>query len=188
MTAKEYQLKLLMFLGKRLPELEIRNEWNAFAGFSKQYLPRVDIAVGPFNIGEGPNLLGTYDHLVNKQPIKKFINSAIEVHRENQIAFDRNSSAVIHNYEAITNSNRNARCLLAIEIENTNSKKHMMGSIINAASLGRIGIGVAYCESALKTFLRILAYLRFLKSVGKNTYDTTNFLVLTNDQVNELTK
>lgn len=57
-----------------------------------------------------------------------------------------------------------------------------MGSIVNAASLGRIGIGIAYNDSVLRTFIRILAYLSLLKRVGKNTYDTTNFLIVTKEQ------
>ncbi len=69
--------------------------------------------------------------------------------------------------------NRNSRCLIAIEIENTNSKKHMMGSIVNAASLGRIGIGVAYCDSAMRTFLGIVNYLNFLKRVEKNSFEAS---------------
>ena len=61
-----------------------------------------------------------------------------------------------------------------------------MGSLINAASLGRIGIGIAYNESVKRTFLRILNYLAFLKRVEKNTYDTTNFLIITKEQLSEL--
>ena len=48
-----------------------------------------------------------------------------------------------------------------------------MGSLINAASLGRAGIGIAYNDSVKRTFVRIMNYLRFLKRVEKNTYDYT---------------
>jgi hypothetical protein len=63
-----------------------------------------------------------------------------------------------------------------------------MGSMVNAASLGRIGIGVAYKDSVKRTFLRLLNYMAFLKRVGKNSYDTTNFLILTKEQLVELTE
>jgi hypothetical protein len=63
-----------------------------------------------------------------------------------------------------------------------------MGSMVNAASLGRIGIGVAFNESVKRTFLRILNYLAFLKRVDKNTYDTTNYLILTKEQLITLTE
>ena len=89
-------------------------------------------------------------------------------------------------FDQINRINFNARCFLAIEIESQNSKKHMMGSIINASSLGRIGIGIAYNDSAFRTFKRILNYLAFLKRVEKNTYNTANFLLLSKDQFFEL--
>ena len=91
----------------------------------------------------------------------------------------------IPEFDFVTRKNQNARCFLAIEIENSSSKKHIMGSMINAASLGRLGIGIAYNDSVKKTFLRILNYLAFLKRVEKNTYDTTNFLILTKEQFQE---
>jgi len=92
----------------------------------------------------------------------------------------------IPEFDYLTRKNQNARCFLAIEIENTSTKKHIMGSMINAASLGRIGIGIAYNDSVKRTFLRILNYLAFLKRVEKNTYDTTNFLILTKEQFLEI--
>ena len=61
-----------------------------------------------------------------------------------------------------------------------------MGIVINAASLGRIGIGIAYSDKTFRTFIRILNYLGFLKRVEKNTYDTTNFLIITKDQMTTL--
>ena len=72
---------------------------------------------------------------------------------------------------------------MAFEIENTSTKKHIMGSMINAASLGRIGIGIAFNDSVMRTFVRILNYLGFLKRVEKNTYDASNFLIITKEQL-----
>lgn len=89
-------------------------------------------------------------------------------------------------YEEVINRNQNSRCLIAIEIENKNSRKHIMGSVVNAASLGRIGIGVGYDKAVVRTFLRIINYLSFLKDVGKNTYEIGNFLVLIKEQMIEL--
>jgi hypothetical protein len=185
MTAKEYQASLLPLCRRRFPEQEIVNEWSAFTGLMHQYSPRVDIAVGPFNLGGGPNRMAEYDHLINTASIRTFINQAIEIHRQN---IDKNLyTEIVHpRYNQLVSQNRNARCLIAMEIENTNSKKHMMGSIINAASLGRIGIGIAYCDSALRTFLRIVNYLAFLRRVGKNTYNTNNFLIVSVEQFNQL--
>lgn len=185
MTACEYQVSLLPRCRRKFRRLEVTSEWPAFSGIMHQYSPRVDIAIGPYNIGPGPNLMTAYDRLLRTLQIRNFVTAAFEIHQEN---------LNVHTYGEIQHPtidqllrlNRNSRCLFAIEIENTNSKKHMMGSIINAASLGRIGIGVAYCDAALRTFLRILNYLAFLKSVGKNTYNTNNFLVLSSTQFSRL--
>jgi len=61
-----------------------------------------------------------------------------------------------------------------------------MGSIINACSLGRVGIGIAFTESTLWTFMRILNYLSFLRIVDKNSYNTNNFFLLARDQLNDV--
>jgi hypothetical protein len=186
MTAKDYQNALFQDISEKFPELEIKKEWNAFAGTRKQYLPRVDIAFGPFNIEPGPNLIDIYNRLVEKNRLRGFLQNAFYLHKQNLLSFDPAANGVFQEFDVLVNSNQNARCLIAIEIENTNSKKHMMGSIVNASSLGRVGLGVSFCDSATNTFMRILAYLKFLSSVGKNSYNTNNFLVLTAHQIDEL--
>ncbi|MEY4964022.1 MAG: hypothetical protein RLZZ323_1341 [Bacteroidota bacterium] len=35
----------------------------------------------------------------------------------------------------------------------------------------------------MRTFIRIMNYLCFLRRVEKNTYDTTNFLIISKDQM-----
>src|SRR5690606_11867689 len=83
-------------------------------------------------------------------------------------------------------ANTNSRCLFAVEIENTSTKKHIMGSIVNAASLGRIGIGIGFCEEAYRAFIRIVNYLTWLKEVGKSSYPVGNFFVLRKTQFAEI--
>lgn len=80
-------------------------------------------------------------------------------------------------------SNRNARCFIAIEIENENSRKHLMGSIVNAGALGRIGLLVAWSDEALTVATRMREYFDFLQSVGKRTFNMDNVLVLTSGQL-----
>ena len=185
MTAKEFQNGLIDPIENKFQRQEVRNEWTAFTGQIYQYSPRVDIAVGPFSIAPGPNRINDYNRLLRTRGNNRFLRSAFAMHIENldQTLYEE----IIHpDYAEAVNRNQNARCFIAFEIENKNSKKHIMGSIVNAASLGRVGIGIAFTESTLRTFCRILNYLSFLRRVGKNTYDTTNFFVLTIDQINEL--
>ncbi len=187
MSASDYQKELYQRLAGKFQNVE--NEWRAFKqGEKNKYGPRVDIAIGPFNIeGIPKNLTSHYNEIVKQEPFESFLQKAHSFHIQN---LDANIyDEVIHPgfFEAVER-NQNARCLIAIEIENLNSRKHILGSIVNAASLGRIGIGIAFTEKTLKTFLRIINYLSFLKNVEKNGYDTVNFLVLTIDQMEELLK
>lgn len=186
MSCKDFQNRIYNQLLITLSEnCEVKNEWVAFHGYRNHYSPRVDIAVGPFSVIAGDNQVGQYDSLILNDTINTFIRRAFDFHIQN-IGDEYLNEIEIPDYHQLTNLNYNARCFLAIEIENNNSKKHILGSIVNAASLGRVGIGVAYNDRTLRTFIRLLNYLGFLKRVGKNTYNTTNFLILTKDQMESI--
>lgn len=165
-------------------------EWKAFQDSNAyRYSPEVDIAIGPFNDDDALyNLTSVYNEVVQDDfNLKSFFEDAYRIHKTNMNAELYTDYKEFSFSEAI-NQNRNARCLIAIEIENTSTKKHIMGSIVNAASLGRIGIGIGYSNAAFKAFLRIVNYLSFLKNVEKNTYSTANFFVLSKEQFDTLTK
>lgn len=171
---------------QKLTGLEVRNEWIAFEGYRNHYSPRVDIAIGPFSIQPGNNQMQEYNKLIRAKNVRQFLRSLFDLHVENLGEEPILNEVRIADFDGLVTKNQNARCFLAIEIENENSKKHIMGSLINAASLGRVGIGIAYSDKTFRTFIRILNYLAFLKRVGKNTYDTTNFLIVTKDQMTDL--
>lgn len=185
MTTKEYQNIIHPLIQTKLEGLEVKNEWTAFTGYHNHYSPRVDIAVGPFSIVAGQNQTHVYNQLVATENIQLFIRQLYDIHIQN-IGLEVKNEITIPSFEDLIYKNQNARCFLAIEIENENSKKHIMGSLINAASLGRIGIGVAYSEKTMRTFIRIMNYLGFLRRVEKNTYDTTNILIISKDQMQNI--
>ncbi|MBL7681714.1 MAG: hypothetical protein JNK00_00005 [Flavipsychrobacter sp.] len=187
MTPKELQSYLATRFDALLPdEHEVEKEWVSFRGGNMlQYSPRVDVAVGPFSIEHGQNRINEYNQAVENEPLNGLLRRLFELHRENVIAGGYHEIEV-PDFGVLIKKNQNARCLLALEIESQNSRKHIMGSIVNAASLGRIGMGIGYTDKAVRTFLRISSYLSFLKRVEKNTYDTTNFLVLSVAQIRSL--
>ena len=185
MTAGQFQDTITPLIKDRLNPLEVMSEWRAFADMPYQYSPRVDIAVGPFSVVAGRDRTYEYNQLLRNENVNNFLRLVYAYHIEN-IEYEYLNEITIPDYSFLIHKNQNARCLLAIEIENTSSKKHIMGSMINAASLGRIGIGIAYNESVKRTFVRIMNYLGFLKRVGKNTYDTTNFLIITKEQIDAI--
>lgn len=183
MTATEYQIFLAPLMTAKFIDLEVVSEWRAFRGMNYQYSPRVDIAVGPFSVAPGPNRTAEYNQIIQRPVVNRFLKSLYDTHVEN-IGEEWLNEIKIPEFDYLIRKNQNARCLMSIEIENSSTKKHIMGSMVNASSLGRIGI--AYNESVLKTFLRMLNYMGFLKRVEKNTYDTTNFLIVTKEQFQEI--
>ena len=64
--------------------------------------------------------------------------------------------------------NANPRCFLAVELEKETDEKHVLGGIVHASGLAKVGIIVT--DDDLKKYqsiMRIRRYLRFLIAVGK---------------------
>ena len=124
---------------------------------------------------------GEYDELGHRH-----WNFLLELHAafaENVRGFE--DADGVHDLGTVCNRNRNARCFLAVEVEGSGSRKHTMGGAINAAALGRVGISVACSASEFKKLLKMRRYLLFLAAVGKNTFDTTNLIVVTREQLGQ---
>jgi hypothetical protein len=166
-------------LRERFPAIQVTSEWAALADEPALYSPRVDIAVGPFAIDT--RLEDDYDTLVHVH--RAFLGQLHASFEHNVRSF--NIDDRIPDLAFTCSLNRNARCFLAIEIEGSGSRKHTMGGAINAAALGRVGVSAACSSAELKKLLKMRRYLRFLASVGKNTFDTTNLLVVTTQQLAE---
>jgi hypothetical protein len=156
-------------------------EWRTFSnddgGF---YSPRLDVAVGPFATGE-LQLGAEYDGMVTTN--REFFLGLFEIFLRN--LRERASNAVEPDFREVMHRNWNARCLVAIEIENKVSRKHLMGGAINAAALGRVGVVVAWTLPMLVALLRLRSYLHFLARVGKNTFAPYNLVIVSAQQVAE---
>jgi hypothetical protein len=173
---REYQESTKVILDRIYREVEI--QWHPFLGVGRDmYAPRIDIAVGPFAI-ERRRFEERYTELLLET--KPFIESLIECHNQNLDATEQRAS-----FDTIGFFNLNARCLLCIEIEDSGSRKHCLGNLVNASSLGRIGLLIARSEEILRTFVRQRVYLRFLADVEKNSFRTDNALVLSAEQFDE---
>ena len=175
MTEREYQNRAKEVLERIYDEVE--TQWHPFRGHGRgMYAPKVDIAVGPFATARN------YEHRYGEllEQMRDFIECFIERHNQNVEDTEEQTS-----FERIAHFNVNARCLLCIEVEETGSRKHCLGDLVNASALGRVGILVARSEKMLNVFLRQQVYLRFLARVGKNTFRTDNALVLTAAQFDE---
>ncbi len=154
---------------------EVKTEWNSFGFSNNQYSPRLDLAVGPFAINESFGV--KYDLLMNEEKSKLFIDKLIEENDRNVKEFGIGSVFSLSN-----NINFNSRCFISIEIENKVSRKHILGGLINASSLGRLAVLVAWTPDKLKHFIKLKNYLNFLSSVKKNSFVTDNILIVSKEQ------
>ena len=186
MTPKEYQIELKEKLQRIYPAQRVETEWTSIKKkdgledvYGKVYCPRVDVAVGPF--ATQARFSEEYNNLQNES--EHFIEKLIEKHNENLIHFGLEIKTDL--FDRLKYFNRNARCFLCIEIENKVSRKHLVGGLVNASALGRVGVLIPWTPEKLKAFVKLRNYLMFLGKVGKNTFKTENVLILTKEQLND---
>ena len=173
---REYQEAKKVILDRIYSQVEI--QWHPFLGVGRDmYAPRIDIAVGPFAI-DRRRLEEQYTELLFET--RHFIESLIVCHNRNLDGAEQRAS-----FDTIAYFNLNARCFLCIEIEDSGSRKHCLGNLVNASALGRIGLLIARSEEILRTFIRQRVYLHFLGAVEKNSFRADNALVLSADQFDE---
>ena len=122
MTAKQYQDLMLPKLRGRLDGLEVINEWSAFRGVYGQYSPRVDIAVGPFSTITDQTLINEYNRILKQEELIMFLRKVFDFHLINTQQSLLETEKIYHINSKIR-KNKNARCFMAIEIENTSTKK-----------------------------------------------------------------
>lgn len=151
--------------------LNAEKEWpikkNATDKFSNQkhvYLPRLDVAVGPFSTVEG----NTHDEIMKifKQMAPERLQKYI---KENKLK-----------------ENSNPRCMLAIEVAHSGSSKHMLGDITNASMMGLYGFVIGSI-STIDKLNRIFNYSKILKDLGKMEKNLfTNVCIISKEKFMEL--
>lgn len=152
-------------------------EWNASKDSAddfnnrEYYAPRVDIAVGPFNINReleknNTNFNGLVDN--NISLLQKLYEISHLGENHEYISFQ----------DFISTLNPNPRCFIAIEIENTKDAKRSLGDIVNASVMGKVGIVVPLGEDKYKLFYKIKKYFHYLEQVGKLEGNFRNVLII----------
>ena len=179
MKTKEYTNKLLFVLKKRFPKESVLNEWSTGKksrdDFNSKvhYAPRLDIAVGPFNI--------------NRRIEENNRRISGELRKNNTLIqgiFQTSHAGAKYEFNYyLEKLNINPRCFIAIEIENTGSEKHSIGGIVNASSMGKIGLVIALNESKWRLLPKLLEYFQRLKGFGKLEGDFSNVLVIRADEL-----
>lgn len=168
MNATEAQREFKILLAEIFGPNNVFTEWRSNANAEDWlqpgdiYTPRPDISVGPFNIREGINT-GSIEN--------EFIQ-----HRAFFDLLEIPDSCV----------NENPRCLIAIEIENSGSSKHMIGNIINASLLGKVGIIVTLRDKFFRKAERAYSYLEGAFERKKIGYKPSNVIIKTYDELQRI--
>lgn len=185
MSVIKYQEHLRTLLQHKLNS-ETVCEWRTQMN-EGVYSPRLDIAVGPFSTVDGIRLTQEYNQLLHDN--RDFIKDLIKVHFVNLDIINDDSSEqeieerINQKYDDLNFFNFNSRCFLSIEIENSVTRKHLMGGAINASVLGRIAIAVGFTKEMHKAFLNLYRYFLYLQNVDKPTFRTNNLLIISSDQL-----
>jgi hypothetical protein len=195
-TAKEFEndiSDLLDIFFSRVDQASIRTreslKYRSESGF-RNYSPLIDVTVGPFSEVRGISLWQDYDRCVNFS--QNLIDDLVREFRINYQDFGEGyfrveEREIPRSYADFLSSNKganwNARCFLAIEVEDSGSRKHLLGDMINASISGRIGVLVGYNEDKYQTFMRLLEYLAYTVRAGKIKFSSGNILVLKPDQL-----
>ncbi len=162
----QYQHNLANRIGALL-SAEPVPEWDISHGSTDHldphsYCPRLDIAFGPCNINT------RVAENVDRISAKYNANSEFWNHLTARATFT----------PLQLGTNQNPRCLLAIEIENTTSAKHQLGSMFNADAIAKVGVIVGWNHQAMASLRRIREYLEFLILVGKIPTRLFNAIVI----------
>lgn len=173
---KRYQYELRKQLEATLAGCEAVMEWSASLRRIDSYSPRLDVALGPFAF-ETRRFEDDYDSLLVSH--SSLVGDLWRAHVENV----GRGNLLGQRREGLRDANRNARCFMAIEIENSGTRKHLMGGALNAAALGRIAIIVAWKPKLLRALIRLRRYFAFLGASSKPTLETSNLLVLKPEQL-----
>lgn len=170
-------------------EQEAVTEWHSEMG-KEMYAPRVDVAVGPFAIVAGVHMDQEHSHLLDQH--EGFFRQLVVFHLENLHSItpdtpdDEREWLINEKMNALFTTNRNARCFVAIEIENKVSRKHLMGGAVNCSVLAKVGIAVGFDEEKHQCFLNLHRYFDFLRQVEKPTFNTANLLIIAKNQLIEV--
>lgn len=159
----------------------------------RSYSPNIDISVGPFSERRGVSLWDRYDDLVRFS--SDFIDEMLIQFCGNYEDFGEgffriDERTIPESYENFLSTSRganwNARCLMAIEVEASGNRKHLLGDLINVSVSGRIGIVIGYDRDKLKAFLSQLDYLAYTIEAKKIRFNSGNIIVLKPDQFEKI--
>lgn len=188
--SQEFQIKICDELGNLLIDTLKENIENEILDLSENkplikkerqmrmyriYSPTCDIAIGPFSFKEDQKYDETYRRLYRCSEIATFLDNV----KEKNLGFNDNNILTI---------NKNPRCFISLEIENTTAKdvKHLLGSIMNCSLMGKVGIVVVFDEY-IEYAKRLIMYLQHAENKKKMTEKLfRNVFILSKSDMNDI--
>jgi len=200
-TPKEYEndigdLLSVFFADIDIEDMDIRIrkslKYRSERGY-RSYSPIIDVSVGPFSEARGVSRWSDYNQLVHFSRL--LIDDMLEQFRRNYQSFGEGifetrqrtlptsyENFLAFNEDVNRNVNWNARCFMAVEVEDRRNPKHLLGDMINVSISGRVGVVIGYNTVAYETFLRQLEYLAYTVEANKIKFNSRNIIVLDPDQ------
>ncbi len=138
------------------------------------YSPACDVAIGPYSFSRG-NIAELFSDLLNIRELARFVE-------------ELQNGSLGDGYNRVLDLNRNPRCLMSFEVENSTAKdvKHVLGSITNCSILSKIGVVVIF-DDKIDFAERLLSYLAFAKRKEKAEKDLFgNVFVIQKSRLDEI--
>jgi len=175
--------KSAITIRKRIIRLQIRDSLTR--DIREIYGPMPDIALAPFNLKEKTAINMSYvcRYVENEKIMKSWIKELKQYYRENVKRYPEYRSIPTK----VTPLERNPRCFIAIEICFTGSRKHTLGSMVNASILGYYGIlvtrgGESEKGVKLKDALKLKQYLLKIQELKAPGRIAINTLIVMDEQ------
>ena len=131
------------FPGETVVEYFIpKNARDQFGREVGVYLPRLDVAVGPFNETDG------------------------DAHERIKNEYFEKAPQFLRNITNGLSQNKNPRCALGIEVVYSGTSKHILGDMLNSGTIGLYGL-VLVAEDMYSKVARIQEYVRVVKGMRK---------------------
>lgn len=170
MRGEDLRKRIYPKLTKLFSQLEVKTKWR-IGGKRKDdldprlmYAPEIDLAVGPFNV-EKPSDLHRNEI---DDAYKKYRNLLFKINEIAEVKIDDSGHGLGYN----------PRCLVAIEVGGSGSRKHYLGDIFNSHVVGKIGIVVGANNKSTEIYKRIFEFINYCVQVGKLNDLISNVMVL----------
>lgn len=162
------------------PPLPQEADWDPFLETYEISSPQFDYAVGPFT-DDRVEFDDEYEDLMDEH--SRLFRLLTDTHNHN--IQDLHLVRPLK-FKEMRIHNHNPRALIVIDLVRKKSSKHILGSIINASFIGKVGILVAWDEDRLFTMKQQLDYIQHLYDMKIFGYKPRNLLIFDHNQLLEI--